>query len=394
MSQTIATLQSNLQRKLHGTSLSKIDSPFDLIGEAAGNLISRIDPQETIRSVEITNGLFDEIYDYTAPSDLKGKKVIDIRRQANRTERDNFVQRLSKEFDLRRDDGTFQVKYSNGIRSLRIAKELGSPIQINALDGIDTNGTWAVGDDATNLKRDTIQKVQGSASLRFDLDGATMSGYIENSTMSQVDLTEHDELSSLFTSIYLPNASLVTNVILRFGNDGSNYWTSTATTAHDSTSFQNGWNIVRFGWDTEVGTVNPAQIDYLRIIITYDGTASVGYRADSVISALKEIFILDYYSKYLFQNSSGTFLENPSSLNDTVNLDTDSYNILLYETAYLAAQEVQGEDSSFDVEFFRRKKEELYKEYAMSNVSEEIKPQSRYYRTVDRRYPIGRRDVN
>ena len=90
---TVASLKSDLIRKLHGTSLSKIQSPNDVIAEAARNVITRIDPQETIRVATIENALFDDVFSYTAPSDIKGDKVIDLQPQVKRQGSQNYTKR-------------------------------------------------------------------------------------------------------------------------------------------------------------------------------------------------------------------------------------------------------------------------------------------------------------
>ena len=400
MAQDISTFKSNVSRKIHGTSLNKVEGINDLIAEAGGNVIARLDPAETIREVQITNGLFDDIFDYTAPADLKGKKVIDIRRQVNRQLSDRFSQSLTEEFDLNKliIDNRFQVRNNNGTKSLRINKQLTSPLILHTMDDLTSNGTWAATSDAINLTRDTVQKIKGSASLNFDLDGLTTSGFIENSTMTQTDLTTHDEQSSLFINLFVPDTSAFTSVDLRWGNDTSNFFNVTATTTHDGTSVQTGFNIFRFDWNgaTETGTVDPALIDYLRVTINYDGVSDTDYRVDQIISALPEIFLLDYYSKFVFTDSTGvTFKETPTTDSDLIVLDTETINIMLYEALYLIAQQLQGEDASFDSEYFKRElhgegdKTGLYKIYKQSNPSEQIKPRSQYYKTPPRTYGLG-----
>lgn len=380
---TVAQVQDDITRKLHGTNLDRVSSIFDVMGEAAGNLVNRIDFLETIRETQITNGLYDDIYDYTAPSDLKGNKIIDIRKQVNRSKSDVYGQRLSVEFDSRKYDGTFAVKYVNGTKSIRISKDVsGTPITLHDMDSITANGTWAVGDDATNLTADTYNFIKGGASLNFDVDGNSTTGYIEISDMRVVDLTQHDEQSSIFVRVYIPDSSAVTNYILRWGNSSSAYWSRTVTTNAEGNAFEDGWNTLRFDWNgaTETGTVDPATIDYLRLTVTYDGTADTDFRVDQIVSALGEITYLKYYSKYLFTNSSGTTKEVPTADTDLILLDADSYTIYLYELGEVLAQELQGEDSNFDLTYFVNKKNELIKQYESDNPSQVIKPQSFYYR--------------
>jgi hypothetical protein len=49
----------------------------------------------------------------------------------------------------------------------------------------------------------------------------------------------------------------------------------------------------------------------------------------------------------------------PTADNDVVLLEKDSVNLLLYELCELVAQELQGEDSSFDLKYWQNKNKEV-----------------------------------
>jgi len=401
MAYTVSQLKSDLTGILHGTTISKVTNLDNLINRAGRKVIAEIDPAETKKTANFESAIFDQVFDYTAPEDLKGNKVIDIRPQFNRTVLDNFSQRPSENFDIRKTQNTFHVRMNNSVRSIRLSKQITpSPSVIHTLDTITGNGTWAVGGDAENLTVDSLNFVAGSASLNFDLDGSGTTGFIQNSTMQQVDLTDLDEQGSVFVFIFLPDFTTITNVILRWGNDTSNFWSRTVTQPHDQTTFKTGFQLLRFDWNgaTETGTVDPAKIDYLRVTITYDGVADTDFRVDNIVAQNGKIFEIEYYSKFLFRSSAGVFKEEQNNDTDLINLDTDSYNILTYECAFLSAQQLQGQDSSFDVNFFREElygagegKPGLYKLYKRSNPSEAEKFQARYYRMPQRTYRTGNR---
>ena len=382
MSYTIANLKDDLERKLHGTTLNKLQDPYALIAEAARNVLLKIDPQETKRVTQIENALYDDVYRYPLPDDIKGKKVLDLRPQVNRKKGDNFSQVYNEEFDTYKTNNDFTIEFDDAVKSIRISKALVAGLLLNECDSLTANGTWAASGGASNLSVDELYYQTASASLNFDLDGVT-AGVVQNSTMTQVDLSDHDEKSSFFVWVYMPTT--VTNVILRWGNDSSNYWSRTVTTAHYG-AFQVGWNLLRFDWNgaTETGTVAPSTMDYLHVTVTYTGTADTDFRIDSIYSKLPSIWEIVYYSKFLFRSSSGTWIETPTSDSDIVNLDTEAYNVLLYETCFLAAQEIKGEDATFDVEFWENKRDDSWEEYGNQNKSEWIKPQGRYYRDIGR----------
>ena len=193
-----------------------------------------------------------------------------------------------------------------------------------------------------------------------------------------MDLTAHDEQSTLFGWMYLPDASTITSVEMRWGNDASNYWSQTVTTAF-SGALVDGWNQLGFNWNgaTETGTVDPSAIDYISYIITYDGTADTDFRIDSITSNLGRIFDMVYYSKYLFANSSGTWIEKPTNDEDTVNLDTESYNVFLYKVAEMCAQQI--EQIKDDVSYFKGEYLRALSRYKGMYKSEVEKPRARYY---------------
>jgi hypothetical protein len=186
----------------------------------------------------------------------------------------------------------------------------------------------------------------------------------------------------MFVWVYMPTASDFTNVILRWGSSSSNYWSVTATTTQDSTSFQNGWNLIKFDWlgGSETGTPDSSDITYLRVTLTYDGSAQTAARVDNIVARMGSIYQIEYYSKDLFRDAStGAFKENATADTDLVNLDTDSYNVWLYRAAYLAAQQIQASDSAFDAKFFGEEYDRLKTRYQAKYKSEVIKPQQPYY---------------
>lgn len=379
MAKTISNLKDDIAAAIHGTSIDKIQNIDGLIYRAAGDLLLEVDPIETKRTQQITNALYDQVYDYVIPTDLKGKKVIDIKPQINRNAADSLVQRYSKEFDQYKSDNTFSIKSNSGVKTIRISKSVTGNITVNSVDSLTANGTWAASGVGTNLTLDTVYNITGDASLNIDASSAG-NVILENSTMTQVDLSDHDEQSGLFVWAYMPDTSLVTNVTLRWGNDSSNYWSRTVTQSHDATAFQTGWNLLRFDWNgaTETGTVVPTIIDYLRVTIAVTG-ADTDYRIDNIMSILPVLYEIEYYSKYLFRNVSGTWIETISADTDYINLDTESYQLLFNRVMILLAPQLQGSDASLDLQFYSNSYKEGVKRYTEQYKSEWQKPSSIYY---------------
>lgn len=381
MSYTIANAKTDLEGILKGTSTNKVRNISDLFSRAAREVLLDVDPQETKRTAQIASALFDNVYDYTAPSDLKGNKIIDIRPQTGRVPSDHFSQVYTKEFDRFKSESsnTFQVTSNNGLKRIRIDANIGDLIVINECESVTANGTWVGSNDATNVTTDSQTFASGTSSVNFDVSGATTTATITNSTMEQIDLTDHDEQSTLFAWFYFPDSTAITSVQLKWGNSAAAYWASTATSAFDG-AFQNGWNLLSFSWNgaTETGSVDPETIDYVEANITYDGDADTDLRLDSITSNLGKIFDIEYYSKFLFRTSGGTWQETTSSDSDIVNLDTESYNMWLFKVAEFCAQQI--EQIKDDVSYFKNEYMRSLRRYKAMYKSEVEKPRGSYYR--------------
>ena len=109
----IASFKSDLTRKLHGTSLSKVEGVYDVAGESARNVLTHLDPQETVLFETVENALFDELFFYTAPANLKGDKVVDFLPQGERSSSQNYSKRLLSSFNRNKEDTNhiFNVTY-------------------------------------------------------------------------------------------------------------------------------------------------------------------------------------------------------------------------------------------------------------------------------------------
>lgn len=389
MAYPITQLKSDLSGILHGTTTSQITDLDGLINRSARQLLLDCDPMETIRTTPITNAVFNSVYDYSCPTDLKGVAILDIKPQVNRAPTDIVVQHYNQRFDIEKNYSLMDsctIMYNTAVKTLQITAPTltTAPVIINQVNSITSNGTWAVGSSASNLAVDNVNFVASSASLSFDLAASGSTGYLENSTMSQLDLSDDVNQGTFFLYTFLPTASDFTNVILRFGSDSSNYYSVTKTVNQQNNAFNNGWNLLAFPWlgATQVGTPVTTAIDYIRVTWTYNGTAQTAVRLDTISEALGTILNIEYYSKYLFRSSTtGAFQETVLNDADLINLDTDSYNLLTYKVAELAVQQQQGMDAlQYDGNYFTRLYKENLMRYQALNKSQRQKPQSIYYK--------------
>lgn len=393
---TIADLKADVTRKLHGTSLSEVLSFESVAGEAARNVLARINPNETIRTATIDNAVFDDVTRYAAPSDIKGDKVIDVYPQVNRMGADNFTRVFPESFDREATQNTLSVENRNGLKFLRLREEVSTPMTV--VTDVNSATGWSVSNGASNLQLDQLNFVTGNASIRFDISGSAAA--IENSTLSAVDLSTIDEQTSLFVWVFIPNGTTVSSFTGRIGSSASNYFSKTVTVTHAGQAFSEGWNLLRFSFDgaTETGTVDWSAITYVRIDFTFNGDAN-NFRLDSIVAGIGEIYEIKYYTRFLFKSADGVYKEMPTLDTDTIELETDAYNILMYEVAYLLSQEIQGMNGSFDESFFAKQlgingdgslaPGGMYRRYQMNYPSQHKKPRSTYYKMPGRTFKSG-----
>jgi hypothetical protein len=388
MSYTIGDVENDLEGRLHGTSVSSVTNLNSVYRRAAMNLLNKIDPEPTRVIGQIT--LYDKVYDYASPTDLKQNRIIDIRPQSDSNQErdadDNLRQKLSKDFDRGKESASSWVTtmFNKGTKYLRISKRF-SP-GATSLDSLDETTGWSAGSSASGLVAEDIIFERGG--LQFDLAVSGSTGYIENSSIDEVDLSDFENKSAAFITLYIPSAAAlaaITNIILRWGNSDSVYFSQTITTAHLG-ALKVGKNLLRFDWNgaTETGSVDASAIDYARTTVTYDGTAISGLIVSDLFFSLGRIHDIEYYSQFLF-NNAGTWGSTPSNTETEINLDEPSYNLFVDEVTLEAVQQLQGEAASADANAMRLKLNGLdgaggaYKEYKSNNPNQTTKPQTRTY---------------
>jgi hypothetical protein len=229
---------------------------------------------------------------------------------------------------------------------------------------------------------DNTNYVQAGGSLAFDLNTAGSAATLVNSTMQPMDLSDQTGQGTFFCYVYMPNASGISSVRLRWGSAVANYHESTATTTQANTAFQNGWNLLAFSWAsaTTNGVPDDTALNYLQIVINYNGTAQTACRINDFNSVIGTVLGMSYYSKYLFRSSAGAWQETVLDDTDLVNLDTESYNLLTYQCMIQVAQQLQGVDAlQFDASYFTSLYRENLQRYQAIYKSEVQKPQTTYY---------------
>lgn len=381
---------------MHGRSMNKVSDVYGKLGEAAGLVVARIDPYETIRRVRIENAIFDQVYNYTAPSDIKGvDKIIDIRPIGWRSKNDEVHGTYATQFDILKRDGTTTIEMVNGVKTLRLAKDLTARTVLHRCDSLTLEGTVTGGGDIENLTANTLEYLSGSAAIQFGLDGATGTATLAFALDTAIDLSDMEDVGALFQWFRFADASRVTSVQLRWGSDASNYWAKTITAPHDRSAFEDAaYNLGRFDWvdATETGTPDAENIDYLLVTITYStGDAIANNFIETITAAKGEAYELIYYSNCLFTDTTGvTWKTEPTADSDILVLENTSENILLYEFQKTLANEVKGKNMGADyqaaelaLEGNGREKMGLYTQYQEDYPSLALLQQNVYHEFAD-----------
>ena len=309
----------------------------------------------------LSSTVHDDVYNYALPSDFNS--LVDLLPQDNRDNWDKAFRRNAGRFDLEKaiKNNTLSIEGDNGSKIIRINWRTRQGVTLHTMNSLTDNGTWSAVGSATGLKANDIFKISGSASIEFDL--VSTGDGIQNTTMTAVDMTDEDEVADIFMWVYLGTTTGLTSISSIWGNDlTANYWTSVAqTTQADGTAFKAGWNLVKFPWSTaiETGTVDPVTIDSFKVTMACT-SAKNNIRVDNIVFSIGRNFDIKYYSKYLFKNSAGTYLSQPTSADDYVLIDNDTLPIYLLETMKAMAHQVEGSDSVFDIQFAEKELASLY----------------------------------
>lgn len=358
---TWGQIQEHLTGMGHGGTLNKVRNIEAMAERSASRLLARVKPLEVMRTATLVSAVYDDVYNYALPSDFND--LIDLIPQDDRQSWDNAFRNPAGQFDLQKAirNRTVSIEGNNGIKTIRINWRSRAPKVLNSMNSYNGNGTFSVVGSATGVGTDDIFKVSGGGSVVFT-HVASGDG-IQNTSMTAVDLTDENQVSSLFAWVYF--STVPTSVTATWGNDlTTKYWTSTAqTTQADGTAFKVGWNLLSWSWAaaTQTGTVAPATIDSFKI--TLAGTALGKVRVDNVVFAIGRNFDIKYYSKFFFMSAAGVWQSRPAVDEDLVLVDNDTLPHYLYELLQDMAQQMEGSDGAFDIQYADKQLQDLYPIY-------------------------------
>lgn len=367
---TVGAFKESVIGMSHGGSLNKVRNFEALLERAVNTMLSKLKPIDTERIISLPQAIHDNIYNYSIPSDYKA--LIDLSPQDNRNSSDRASREFIEPFDAQAwfQNKTISIEANNGLKFLRINWKSRSPVTIATMDSLTDDGSWGTVGDADSLSVDTLIHLSGQGSLKFGV--FTSGDGLQNTTLSPLNLSSWLNEEDRFMAFYFEDISKISSIIGIWGNDlTDNFFASVAQTAQfDGTVFQVGWNIIRFPGNTatETGTVDNTKYTAFKFSITLTESIDNGLtiRAENITASLGRMFSMKYYSKYVIQNTAGTWLARTTSDDDVIILDSDCINILILETLKNVAQQNEGEDSTFDISYANK---ELHGDLAAPDIS-------------------------
>lgn len=380
MAKQLTELKTQLQRRIRDKTDGTIESAdqTDFFNRAIDKLKSFHEFPGTKQRQEIH--IFDGVDEYAVPTGFK--TPIDFITEGGY---DDWERTTSKTFYKERitENNIYAIDNYNETEILLVSRNVSKGnVSLNNCDSLTENGTWAADilTDATNLTEDTTEFKEGTGSLNFDITALTTDAAIENSTMTALNLADHEDKSSIFCWVFIPDPTNIASFDLRWGTSVADYWTNSATTAHSGQSFKQGWNRLSFEWDgsTQVGAPSASGVNYMRLNMVYDLLQEIDtdFRVDDFRSLMPERLTMNYYSSNFVKSDLGTYQVDFLLDDDTSILENFEDEVLLYLALEEAFEVLREPD---DAARARVKANEIFGRISNDKPSEETKATDTYY---------------
>lgn len=372
---TRADLKQAINAGIQGR-IGMLVSSDEVCNSAVRQVLNTIDTTSSRRKYQLSPAIYNDVYDFAAPSDLKGNAIIDIPAQAKRNGQEFFLI-PTEEFDRVKEkrSGYIAVDDHDGEKRLRITLDLNdSAVVVSEMDSTTSGGgTWAVYGTAENIIEDSDDYVMGNASLGFSIGASvgTTAG-LYNESLNSFSIADYMQGNgSFFVWARLSDKTDVTDFVLRIGSDDSNYYRKAVTATHEGTSFCDGWQLLRFDLSSviTIGSPDPDACSYIALYMTKTTgkVSQTGYKFDYAVLRKGVIHDVVYYSKYGWTSSVGAYKENSTSDTDFLVADTDEYELIKKKAIEIALSEVDEDEKA---KLRSREFVEMAKQYISVNPSE------------------------
>jgi hypothetical protein len=206
----------------------------------------------------------------------------------------------------------------NGVRFLKVRNPYSDSIVTVATecDSLTDDGAWTIS-GGTGLAVDSITKKSGSASLSFTINTAQCTlTFVKSSVIDSSTYTEF-----LRERFYMWFPSKPTSVVVRVGNDSSNYYEQTLTAQASGEQFSTTQaNELELAQEsaTKTGTIDRDNMDWFQFVINFDTAINVDmFRIDKIVLGKPEIIPLEHYTNYVAISSAGVLLQSITENVDT-----------------------------------------------------------------------------
>lgn len=374
------------------SNITNVITTATYLNRAARRVVADADLRSCKRRAAITSKLFNDVFSYPLPSDIKMGGIIDVIPQGLSRAINNLPELVTeRDFDRKKnyggrivalstDDLTHRLLYNGNVSSDKL-------IVANFDSTTGDGGTWIAFGDAENIVADTDNAIVAN-SLKWDISGAggTTAG-LSNIGLTTFDITNYRDNGSVLVWVYINSTTNLTNWIIRVGNDiTANYLTQTITTDIHGNAFQTGWNLLKFDFAsmTLTGTVTSTTCDSVALYMTKAaGKTDDGYRFDYLVLHSGEYHDILYYTRYPWQSSAGTFLEDSTADTDLLNAETDEYDIFVMKGKEELFRELRRWDLVKDA---KAEYLDMIRRYKIQNPSERLRMNQYQYRMSTTRF--------
>lgn len=396
MKYTVYDLTVDVQRKLHGGTVSNLQASLD---EGRRKMIGVIKPPELVRSAFMEQALYDQVNKYAIAEDLSYDNIIEVHMLSGYRNVDTLDHPLElvyrRQFDQKRRHArnVINITNENGVKYAQIYHPRGlkecQHLLVNDVDSLNQNGTWNVGGNVANLRLDRLNHITGHASLLFDITGVQTTGFLSNFTMNPVDISDYLNVGACFTWLNLPIPKEMISVQITLGSGGptvlnTNYYTATVNQPHDNNVFINGWNLLKYMLNNlqSVGTPNPKAINYIRFDFTTTGQPIPSCNLDNVVVRKGVVYYYLYNSAYcIIDPLTRAWKQRTTSNSDILPVEEDTYQILMLETALVEQQILYANNfgAASDVTDIKSELFDRYTEYKLNHTNETLEPTESSY---------------
>lgn len=392
MRYTVYHLIKDIKRKIHGGSIpSDLQSPLD---EGRRKMIQNIKPPEMERSSYIEQALYDQVEKYAIPEDVKYEDIVDIKELSCYRNLDTLWRPLAqvyrRQFDQKNRDNIFAINWLSGVKTMSIFRPKGlhkyQHVVLNDVNSLNNNGSWNVGGNVVNLRLDELNHITKKASLSFDINDSSATGFIENFTMTPVNIYDYLNIGATFAWLNIPIPKEMIAVKLIMGSNQSDlstdYYYSTVNQPHDNNEFISGWNLLKYMLNNlnSEGNPNPKSIGYIRLEFTTTSKAIPNCNLDAIIARKGYVYEMIYNSSYcLIDATTRAWKKYTTTNSDEFPFEEDSYQILMLETALVIQKDLyaNSQGAKSDVTDIEDELVKAYADYKKAHKGEFIEPEQR-----------------